>query len=128
MNHQNGVMGLHAVFLVVENLAEAKSRYARYLDCVPIQTVLGVRLKLERGAVFLMERARVKHFFEINAPLGPSIFGYALQVSNIRQTSRNFQGAGCTAVISSVANLPCFAFPKSIGGHCLLTESPELLL
>ena len=128
MNHQNRVLGLRAVLVVVENLSEAQSRYARYLRCTPTQTILGTQLKLERGAVFLMDRTRVKRLFGINTPSGPSIFGYALQVDSIRKTSRNFKENGCTALISSITNLPCFTFPESMGGHCLLTEAPEFLL
>jgi hypothetical protein len=75
--HENGVVGLAAVYVVAERPAEVAARWAQFSALLPRPDGNFVRLDCARGRVFVGTRADVAEVLGA-APPAPAIAGYAL--------------------------------------------------
>lgn len=82
LNHANGAEALLDVVIAVEDVAEAGSRFGRFLghELVSVQT--GKLVHLERGGVLLTDRATFEEMFG-PVPQLPFIGLYALRVASL---------------------------------------------
>jgi hypothetical protein len=75
--HQNGVIGLSAVYVVAEDPAEVAARWARFSALLPYPDGDFVRLDCARGRVLVGTRANLARLLG-EAPPAPGIAGYGL--------------------------------------------------
>jgi hypothetical protein len=112
--HDNGVLGLEAVYVVADDRAEAAARWARFAALLPRPDAHHVVLETARGTVAVGERVELTRTFGA-LPAPPALAGYALKCRDAARFAARCREAGLR-VERNVVTLP-----PSMGGCWLLT-------
>ncbi len=107
--HDNGVLGLAAVFVVAYDPVAVAARYARFSALLPRREDGFIRLASERGDVLIGTQAQWIERLGA-APAAPALAGYALAFDDAAVFARRCESAGLE-VRGSVVRLP-----PSLGG------------
>lgn len=114
LTHPNGARGLIDVLIVVDDIAEAAARFSRFADRPPQETLSGLCIALDRGAIFLV---RPDDFARLGAPSVvpalPFIAIYGLRVGDLDATQAYLGAAGLSATRDGGALTA--AFPAELG-------------
>ena len=113
--HDNGVLGLEAVYVVADDRAEAAARWARFAALLPRPEDTGqVRLSTARGSVLIAGMEKITSVLG-TPPRAPALAGYALKCRDAARFAARCREAGLR-VERNVVTLP-----PSMGGCWLLT-------
>jgi hypothetical protein len=82
LRHPNGAEALLDAVIAVEDIAEASTRFARFLFHAPVSNAAGRHIALERGGVQLMDGRRFKEIFG-PLPRLPFIGAYGVKVASL---------------------------------------------
>ena len=93
LRHNNGVLGLAAVYVVATNPVRAAARWARFMAGLPRREGGLVSLETERGKILIGTRAQMKALLGA-APRAPGIAGYALACKYPSTFARRCREAG----------------------------------
>lgn len=110
LRHRNGVLGLHAAYVVAANPARAAARWARFMGGLPRREGTLVALPTDRGKVLIGTRAQIKALLGA-APRSPGIAGYALACKDPQAFARRCAQAG----LHANRNL-AIVLPPALGG------------
>src|SRR5688572_11282624 len=112
--HENGVIGLDALYVVADDRGETAARWARFAALLPQPDGHDVILRTARGAVVVGEHVELtKTVGAMPAP--PALAGYALKCRDAVRFAARCRDAGLR-VERNVVTLP-----PSMGGCWLLT-------
>jgi hypothetical protein len=112
--HDNGVIGLDAVYVVADDRAEAAARWARFAALLPRPDGDHVVLRTARGAVIVGGHVELTRTLGA-MPVPPALAGYALKCRDAARFAARCRDAGLR-VERNVVTLP-----PSMGGCWLLT-------
>jgi hypothetical protein len=113
LSHPNGALGLASVMIVVADVDEAASRFARFTACPANPTAYGQEIQLDRGRVELFTpQAFSQKFPEIAVPSLPFIGSCGIKVKSL-------------AALQEVLLRGALKVRQS--GHALLVSFPEEL-
>ena len=107
--HENGVVGLEAVYVVADHPAEVAARWARFAGLLPRAKADRIVLETTRGRVEIAER-KVLHDLLGDAPPAPALAGYALRCSNPKRFLSRCKKAGLDVRGAAVL------LPPALGG------------
>jgi len=113
--HANAARSLDAVFLCVENVAEAAARYARYTGLAARPDGMAARLDTARGALHIVDRASCARVLGVAPPVMPWIAGYALGSADLAATRRALAASGAAVRHGPDGRLLVDA-PAAVGG------------
>jgi hypothetical protein len=119
--HPNGALGLASVTIVVANLAEAASRFARFSGRQASATSFGHTIHLDRGRVDLLTADAFTHNFpDIEIPSLPFIGSYGIKVKSLA-TLHDILSQGGLKPLRSAEGVVAF-FPDELGKGAWLFE------
>lgn len=96
LGHANGVNGLAAVFICVEDPVAAAARYAEFSSALPAPAGAFVRIDTSRGTLFIGDRAACTSLLGA-APAAPALAGYALACRDPEGLAARLAALGCVA-------------------------------
>lgn len=112
--HDNGVIGLAAVYVVADETASSAARWARFAGLLPRPDEHHVVLETARGVVVVGRHVELtKTFGAVPAP--PALAGYALKCRDAARFAARCRSAGLRVERNAVT------LPPSLGGCWLLT-------
>ena len=124
MSHRNGALALSRVKIVVADLDEAASRYARFTGRTAMRAPFGYTIELDRGYVDLITADDFRQLLpEMPIPSLPFMAGYEIKVRSLPVLRDLLQHAAVKT--RERANELVAAFPKELGqGAWLFTDAP----
>jgi hypothetical protein len=123
LNHPNGARGLASLAIVVADVDEAASRYARFVDRPAVRTRAGQAVVLDRGRIDLVTReAFAAALPEIAIPSLPFIAGYGVVAASLAATEATLRSAGLAS--RRAGDVLIAPFPEELGkGMWLFSEN-----
>jgi hypothetical protein len=123
LNHPNGARGLASLVIVVADVDEAASRYARFVDRPAVRTRAGQAVVLDRGRIDLVTReAFAAALPEIAIPSLPFIAGYGVVAASLAATEATLRSAGLAS--RRAGDVLIAPFPEELGkGMWLFSEN-----
>lgn len=94
LGHANGVGGLAAVFICVQDPVAAAARYAEFSSALPAPAGNFVRIDTSRGTLFIGDRAACAGLLG-EAPAAPALAGYALACRDPAGLAARLAAQGC---------------------------------
>jgi len=114
LSHPNGVRELIDVAVAVPNMAEADSRFARFLNRKSVATGFGRAFFLNRGGVQLFDAPGfAQHLPELRIPILPFIGMVALGVERLAETETVLKAAGNP--VTRRGDILISPFPSELG-------------
>lgn len=117
LRHDNGIVGLKAVYVVAENPPEVAARWARFAGLLPRPDGALVRLDCDRGQVFVGTQTRLNEILG-KAPLSPGLAGYALACRDPQAFIARCSKLGLAVHKSAAGH--AVSLPASLGGVWLI--------
>ena len=112
--HDNGVLGLEAVYVCSADVPADAARWARFAGLLPLPAEDHVRLQTARGMVVIGAVEEITRQLGA-APPPPALAGYALKCTDPRKFAARCRAAGLQVRGNAVM------LPASLGGCWLLT-------
>ena len=112
LGHDNGVLGLEAVYVCADDVAATAARWARFAALIPKRTH-SVELRTARGAVVIGDLEEITKTLGA-APPPPALAGYALKCRDPEKFAARCRTAGLRVRGNAVM------LPASVGGCWLL--------
>jgi hypothetical protein len=128
MMHPNGALGLVALVIASDDVAEAAARFGRFTGRTVEATEIGrATLKLDRGQVQLVSGAVFKAMFpEITVPRLPFIGAYAVQVSSLSACENLLNRANLKIRRSGAALVVLFPDELGMGAWLFVENAADL--
>jgi hypothetical protein len=121
--HANGVLGLAALYVVVqEPAAAAAARWARFLGALPRREGEFAAIDTSRGRVLLGPRAACEALLGA-VPEPPALAGYVLACRDAREFSERCRAGGLS--VTRAGGYQRVALPGTLGGAWLLGGAPQ---
>ncbi len=108
LNHNNGVTGLGAVYVVADDPAAAAARWARFTGLIPQRTEDGIRLETARGSVVIQQS------YPWESPAPPALAGYELSCRHPEAFAARCSKAGVR--VEMVGSRYAAVLPAVLGG------------
>jgi hypothetical protein len=128
LSHRNGATGLTAVFLCMQDPAEAAQRYSRFTGLTAARHGNIWRLDTGRGTLIFADAETFVGALGVSAPALPWIAGYALECGDLDATRTYLQSTGIEA--REVQGRVLVTMPEALGGFVIFqprgTDVPQL--
>ena len=115
--HDNGIVGLKAVYVVADDPPQVAARWARFAGLLPRPDGPLVRLDCDRGQVFVGTRTALIEILG-KAPPAPGLAGYALACRHPQAFLKRCSKLGLAAHKSAAGR--ALSLPASLGGVWLI--------